>query len=108
MLGLDLDPLTRQVEDDAAVDDESGHAVARYRTSIGGRGLGMRRADSLLGMRRILVTGMSGTGKSTALAEFAKRGFQVVETDVGPWSEWSKPAGGYVWREDRKRLRQSG
>ena len=46
------------------------------------------------------MTGMSGVGKSTALAELAKRGFQVVETDTGPWSEWSEAAGGYVWRED--------
>ena len=46
------------------------------------------------------MTGMSGTGKSTALAELAKRGFQVVETDVGPWSEWSEAEDGYVWRED--------
>ena len=51
-------------------------------------------------MRRILVTGMSGTGKSSALAELAKRGFQVVETDAGSWSEWSEADGGYVWRED--------
>ncbi len=51
-------------------------------------------------MRRILVTGMSGTGKSTVLAELAKRGFQVVETDDAPWSEWSEADGGYVWRED--------
>ena len=51
-------------------------------------------------MRRILVTGMSGTGKSTALAELEKRGFAVLETDVAPWSEWSDEAGGYVWRED--------
>jgi broad-specificity NMP kinase len=51
-------------------------------------------------MRRILVTGMSGTGKSTALAELARRGFQVVDTDDGPWSEWSEADGGYVWRED--------
>jgi adenylate kinase family enzyme len=43
---------------------------------------------------------MSGVGKSTALAELAKRGFQVVETDDAPWSEWSEAAGGYVWRED--------
>jgi dephospho-CoA kinase len=43
---------------------------------------------------------MSGTGKSTALAELAKRGFQVVETDDPPWSEWSEADGGYVWRED--------
>lgn len=51
-------------------------------------------------MRRILVTGMSGTGKSTALAELARRGFQTVDTDDAPWSEWSEAAGGYVWRED--------
>ena len=43
---------------------------------------------------------MSGTGKSTALVELAKRGFQVVETDDAPWSEWSETDGGYVWRED--------
>src|SRR6185503_13846262 len=52
-------------------------------------------------MRRILVTGMSGTGKSTALAELAQRGFRVVDTDDPPWSEWSASAGGFVWREDR-------
>jgi len=57
-------------------------------------------SNSLLGMRKVLVTGMSGTGKSTALAELAKRGFQVVETDDAPWSEWSEADGGYVWRED--------
>ena len=51
-------------------------------------------------MRRVLVTGMSGVGKSTVLAELAKRGFQVVETDNAPWSLWSETAGGYVWRED--------
>ena len=50
-------------------------------------------------MRRILVTGMSGTGKSTALAELAQRGFRVVDTDDPPWSEWSEAEGGYVWRE---------
>ena len=43
---------------------------------------------------------MSGTGKSTALGELARRGFAVVETDVAPWSEWSDEAGGYVWNEE--------
>ena len=43
---------------------------------------------------------MSGTGKSTVFAELARRGFQVVETDHSPWSEWSEADGGYVWRED--------
>jgi dephospho-CoA kinase len=51
-------------------------------------------------MRRILLTGMSGTGKSTALAELARRGFKVVDTDERGWSEWSEADGGYVWRED--------
>ena len=46
---------------------------------------------------------MSGTGKSTALAELARRGFDVVETDRGDWSEWSESEGGYLWREDRIR-----
>jgi adenylate kinase family enzyme len=58
------------------------------------------RSNSLLGVRRVLVTAMSGTGKSTVLAELARRGFQVVETDDAPWSEWSEADGGYVWRED--------
>jgi shikimate kinase len=42
---------------------------------------------------------MSGTGKSTVLAELAKRGFETAETDVEPWSVWSDEAGGYVWDE---------
>jgi broad-specificity NMP kinase len=46
------------------------------------------------------VTGMSGTGKSTALGELEKRGFQVIDTDEPPWSEWSDEDGGYLWRED--------
>jgi len=43
---------------------------------------------------------MSGAGKSTALAVLARRGFDVVETDVPPWSEWSEAEGGYVWNEE--------
>ena len=44
---------------------------------------------------------MSGTGKSTVLAELRRRGYQVVETDEPQWMEWSDEDGGYVWREDR-------
>ena len=44
---------------------------------------------------------MSGTGKSSALAELEKRGFDVVDTDSGGWSIWSDAEDGYVWREDR-------
>lgn len=44
---------------------------------------------------------MSGTGKSTVLADLARRGFETVETDLEPWSTWSEEAGGYVWDEER-------
>lgn len=52
-------------------------------------------------MRRILVTGMSGTGKSSALQRLAQLGFATVDTDEGDWTYWSQAAGGYVWREER-------
>ena len=52
-------------------------------------------------MARILVTGMSGTGKSSALAELARRGFRVVDTDSRDWSEWVPGADEWMWREDR-------
>ena len=44
---------------------------------------------------------MSGTGKSTVLAELRRRGYEVVETDEPEWTVWSDEVGGYVWREDR-------
>lgn len=51
------------------------------------------------------MTGMSGTGKSTALAELGRRGFRVVDTDSSAWSKWSPAAesavGEWLWREDR-------
>ncbi len=52
-------------------------------------------------MRRILVTGMSGSGKSSALERLRLLGFRTVDTDEGEWSEWSHAEGGYVWREER-------
>jgi dephospho-CoA kinase len=52
-------------------------------------------------MRRVLVTGMSGTGKSSALAELRRRGFETVDTDEPGWSEWSDEEDGYRWREER-------
>ena len=50
-------------------------------------------------MKRVLLTGMSGTGKSTVIRELAARGFKAVDTDDG-WSEYG-PDGDWVWREDR-------
>jgi dephospho-CoA kinase len=53
----------------------------------------------------VLVTGMSGTGKSAALGELARKGHRVVDTDDGGYSEEvpSSDAGGreQLWREER-------
>jgi dephospho-CoA kinase len=51
-------------------------------------------------VRRILVTGMSGTGKSSALAELARRGFRTVDTDEPGWTA-EDPDGGRWWDEKR-------
>jgi shikimate kinase len=55
---------------------------------------------------RVLVTGMSGTGKSSALVELARHGFRVVDTDDPGWAEWveapDEPDGRErLWNEDR-------
>ena len=52
----------------------------------------------------ILITGMSGTGKSAALAELERRGHTVVDTDYGGWIEDVRLGGGSVeplWKEER-------
>jgi adenylate kinase family enzyme len=48
--------------------------------------------------RRILVTGMSGTGKSSALAELARRGVGTVDTDE---PGWTVDDAGEWWEEER-------
>ena len=62
-------------------------------------------------MKRVLLTGMSGTGKSTVINELAGRGYKAVDTDDHGLSEWvavplDEPTGlapgqDWVWREDR-------
>jgi dephospho-CoA kinase len=53
---------------------------------------------------RVLVTGMSGTGKSTVLAVLAARGLRTVDTDDDGWSiEVPTPDGSaleQVWVEE--------
>ncbi|WP_223702912.1 AAA family ATPase [Sutcliffiella deserti] len=53
----------------------------------------------------VLVTGMSGTGKSTALMKLARRGYRVVDTDYGGWNEELELPNGdgseWVWNENR-------
>ncbi len=51
-------------------------------------------------MLRILVTGMSGTGKSSALAELERRGFRTVDTDEPGWT-LEDAEGGQWWDEDQ-------
>ena len=58
---------------------------------------------------RVLVTGISGAGKSSALAELARRGYRVVDTDDPGWREYrpypqaidALHRGEYHWDEDR-------
>lgn len=49
-------------------------------------------------MRRVLITGMSGTGKSSLVAELAALGYKAIDTDAG----WCEPQsdGRQRWRED--------
>ena len=60
-------------------------------------------------MSKILVPGMSGTGKSSALAVLGQRGYRVVDTDDPGWREYRRFAepidefhlGEYLWVEDK-------
>ena len=60
-------------------------------------------------MSRILVTGISGTGKSSALAELGRRGYRVVDTDDPGWREYREylespdelHRGEWLWVEER-------
>lgn len=64
-------------------------------------------------MKRVLITGMSGTGKSAVIQELTVRGYRAYDLDTPEWSEWIAadpsdaltPEEGkdWVWREDRVR-----
>jgi dephospho-CoA kinase len=49
-------------------------------------------------VKRVLLTGMSGTGKSTVVRDLVARGYKAIDTDDG-WSE-IQPDGRQLWRED--------
>ncbi|PHM37264.1 Shikimate kinase [Xenorhabdus mauleonii] len=64
-------------------------------------------------MKRILITGMSGTGKSSVIVELIRRGYQAVDLDTPEWSHWVStvsndgltPREGqdWVWKEEAVR-----
>ena len=47
----------------------------------------------------VLVTGMSGAGKSTVLSELARQGLATVDTDYGSWCH--EVDGDYQWDEQK-------
>jgi len=49
-------------------------------------------------VKRVLLTGMSGTGKSSLIGALAARGYKAVDTDDG-WCE-TLPDGRQRWREE--------
>jgi RNase adaptor protein for sRNA GlmZ degradation len=61
-------------------------------------------------MKRILITGMSGTGKSSVIEELKRRGYESIDTDSDAWCEWvsvspaessvgAEPERDWVWKE---------
>jgi dephospho-CoA kinase len=58
-----------------------------------------RRAVYRLRMMRVLLTGMSGTGKSELVAALVEREFFAVDTDYG-YCEMA-PDGEWIWNETR-------
>jgi dephospho-CoA kinase len=69
-------------------------------------------------VKRVLITGMSGAGKSTVIRALAAHGYKAVDLDSDEWSHWAPSAEDdpfdppstpesvwqnrdWVWREDR-------
>lgn len=64
-------------------------------------------------MKRVLITGISGTGKSAVIRELSVRGHEAVDLDTPAWSHWvtARPGDGltpaegrdWMWQEERVR-----
>jgi dephospho-CoA kinase len=67
-------------------------------------------------MKRVLLTGISGVGKSTVTEALAALGYKAIDADSNEWSEWVEversnatygspvePNRDWVWREGRIR-----
>jgi shikimate kinase len=65
----------------------------------------------VIAVKRVLITCMSGTGKSTVISELNARGYRAIDADYGGLSgtisspddelSGSSPKQDWVWREDR-------
>ncbi len=54
-------------------------------------------------MAKVLVTGMSGTGKSACMTMLKARGYHAVDTDSDEWSVWATQDDGspdWIWKEE--------
>jgi len=61
-------------------------------------------------VKRVLITGMSGVGKSSVIEELARRGYKAIDIDQPAWSEYRylDPETGnheedeaeWLWKED--------
>ena len=51
-------------------------------------------------MVRILITGMSATGKSTVVQTLQSLGYKAIDMDYDDWSEY-RSDGEWIWREER-------
>lgn len=64
-------------------------------------------------MTRVLLTGMSGTGKSALVRALRESGYAAVDLDSDQWSHWidcdgnptgARPGKDWQWREDAVRV----
>ncbi|MBD3647341.1 MAG: AAA family ATPase [Pseudomonadales bacterium] len=61
-------------------------------------------------MKHVLITGMSGTGKSTVIGQLVERGHVAIDLDGDEFSHWvsvdgdptgANPGHDWMWREDK-------
>jgi broad-specificity NMP kinase len=75
-----------------------------------------RRKESRV--MRVLITGMSGTGKTAVIEELAARGHRAIDLDTLEWSEWidvdptdtltPRKGKDWIWQEDKVRALLAG
>lgn len=87
---------------DGGPEEDEAEVSAAGELHVRLRGSHARSLSYAAGVTRILVTGMSGTGKSSAVQALGDRGHRAVDTDTDTWSRWVTLEDGspdWVWRE---------